>query len=55
MTERLVVRSRQDVCCTIWRCRHTLCSYDTPKVIAVPVVEGSAAYLRWIDGAVAGR
>lgn len=24
-------------------------SYDTPEIIAVPIVEGSKAYLRWID------
>ncbi len=24
-------------------------SYDTPEIVAVPVVRGSAAYLGWID------
>ena len=23
--------------------------YDTPEIIAVPIVAGSAAYLRWLD------
>ncbi|MBA4017260.1 MAG: hypothetical protein C0483_08810 [Pirellula sp.] len=23
--------------------------YDTPEIVAVPIVAGSAAYLRWID------
>ena len=26
-------------------------SYDTPEIVAVPIVAGSAAYLRWIEGA----
>src|SRR5579864_1331774 len=24
-------------------------TYDTPEIIAVPIVEGSKAYLRWIE------
>ncbi|MGH9377760.1 MAG: divalent-cation tolerance protein CutA [Terriglobia bacterium] len=27
-------------------------SYTTPEIIALPVIEGSAAYLRWIDESV---
>src|SRR5689334_9777365 len=27
-------------------------SYDTPEVIALPVVEGSTEYLKWIDASV---
>ena len=27
-------------------------SYDVPEVIALPVVDGSEAYLRWVDGEV---
>jgi periplasmic divalent cation tolerance protein len=27
-------------------------SYDTPEIIAVPVVAGSQAYLQWLDQAV---
>jgi len=28
-------------------------SYNTPEVIAMPVIEGSADYLKWIDASVA--
>jgi periplasmic divalent cation tolerance protein len=27
-------------------------SYDTPEVIALPVIEGSTDYLKWIDASV---
>jgi periplasmic divalent cation tolerance protein len=30
--------------------------YDTPEIIALPIVDGDPAYLRWIDASVtAGR
>ena len=29
-------------------------SYDLPEVVAIPVVGGNQAYLRWIDGEVHG-
>jgi periplasmic divalent cation tolerance protein len=29
--------------------------YDTPEIIAVPIVQGDPAYLRWIEASVAGR
>ncbi len=30
-------------------------SYDVPEVIVLPIVAGSAAYLSWLSGAVAGQ
>lgn len=27
------------------------CSYELPQVVAIPIVEGSAEFLRWIDDA----
>jgi periplasmic divalent cation tolerance protein len=27
--------------------------YETPEIIAVPIVDGDPAYLRWIEGSVA--
>lgn len=30
-------------------------SYDTPEVIAVPILAGSAPYLRWLAASVSGR
>eukprot|EP00899_Mesostigma_viride_P016253 jgi/Mesvir1/24629/Mv21937-RA.1 len=35
---------------TAYVCKHH--PYDTPEVIAVPIVAGSAKYLRWIDDSV---
>ena len=32
----------------------TLHSYDTPEIIALPIVGGSEEYLRWIDSEVHG-
>ena len=32
---------------------HELHSYDVPEIIALPVVEGSRAYLKWIGESVA--
>jgi periplasmic divalent cation tolerance protein len=29
-------------------------SYDVPEVIALPIVEGSAPYLRWLDECLGG-
>jgi periplasmic divalent cation tolerance protein len=29
-------------------------SYETPEIVAVPIVAGSAAYLAWIDAEVRG-
>jgi periplasmic divalent cation tolerance protein len=28
--------------------------YDTPEIIAVPIVDGDPAYLRWIEASVTG-
>ena len=30
-------------------------SYETPEIIVTPIMDGSAAYLRWIDAEVQGR
>jgi periplasmic divalent cation tolerance protein len=32
----------------------TLHSYETPEIVAVPIVAGSPAYLAWIDAEVRG-
>ena len=29
--------------------------YDTPEIIALPIVDGDPAYLRWIEASVTGR
>jgi periplasmic divalent cation tolerance protein len=51
----LLAKSRQDVLDDLVQRVKALHSYDVPEVIAVPLAGGSEDYLRWIDGAVAGR
>lgn len=34
------------------RCIAGLHPYETPEIVALPIVAGSAAYLRWIDSVV---
>lgn len=46
----LTVKSRRDL---FERLSAELCrlhSYKTPEILALPVVEGGAAYLQWMDG-----
>jgi periplasmic divalent cation tolerance protein len=30
-------------------------SYDVPEILALPIVEGSEPYLRWLEGQIHGR
>ena len=50
----LVAKSRRDVLDDLVRRVQTLHSYDVPEVIALPLVGGSDAYLRWIDRGIHG-
>ena len=50
----LVAKSTREVLDDLVRCVQALHSYDLPEIIALPVVGGSEAYLRWIDGEVHG-
>lgn len=50
----LVAKSRGDVLDELVRRVQALHSYDVPEVIALPLVGGSDAYLRWIDKEVHG-
>jgi periplasmic divalent cation tolerance protein len=50
----LVVKSTRDVLDDLVQCVQALHSYDLPEVIALPVVGGSEAYLRWVDSEVHG-
>ena len=50
----LVAKSTRQVLDDLVRCVQALHSYDLPEVIALPVVGGSEAYLRWVDGEVHG-
>jgi len=45
----LVIKSRRDVFSQLRETVAKLHSYDTPELIALPVVEGSEPYLAWLD------
>jgi periplasmic divalent cation tolerance protein len=51
----LVVKSRRDVLEHLTRCVKELHSYETPEIIALPIVGGDADYLRWLRGSVPGE
>lgn len=48
----LIVKSRKDRLQKIIKLARALHSYDVPEVIALPIVGGYNAYLRWIDESV---
>ena len=50
----LVAKSTRQVLDDLVQRVQALHSYDLPEVIALPVVGGSEAYLRWVDGEVHG-
>jgi periplasmic divalent cation tolerance protein len=45
----LVIKSRRDVFAKLREAIAHLHSYEIPEIIALPVVEGSDAYLGWMD------
>ena len=50
----LIVKSRRDVFEHLVSCVKELHSYETPEIIALPIVAGDADYLRWLDSSVLG-
>lgn len=45
----LIIKSRRDVFVKLREAIGHLHSYEIPEVIALPVVDGSDAYLHWMD------
>lgn len=45
----LVIKSRRDLLPALREALAKVHSYEVPEVIALPVVDGSAAYLEWLD------
>jgi periplasmic divalent cation tolerance protein len=45
----LVIKSRRDVFINLREAIASLHSYEIPEVIALPVIDGSEAYLNWLD------
>ena len=50
----LIAKTTHQVLDALVRRVRALHSYDLPEVVALPVVGGNQAYLRWIDGEVHG-
>ena len=44
----MVMKSRRDLFAELAECLKGLHSYELPEVLAIPIVEGSAAYLAWM-------
>ena len=45
----LVIKSRRDLFAALRAEIEKIHTYEMPEVIALPVVEGSASYLAWLD------
>ena len=45
----LVIKSRRDLFASLRTEIEKMHSYDVPEIIALPVVEGSEAYLGWLE------
>jgi len=52
--ELLVIKTRADLLPALEKRVSELHSYAVPEVIALPIVSGSEAYLKWLDEQVAG-
>ena len=50
----LVAKTTSEVLDDLVRRVQALHSYDLPEVVALPVMGGNEAYLRWVDGEVHG-
>lgn len=46
----LIIKSRRDLLAALRAEIQKLHTYEVPEVIALPVVDGSGAYLGWLDG-----
>lgn len=46
----LLIKSRRDLFAAVRAEIQKIHTYEVPEVIALPVVDGSEAYLGWIDG-----
>jgi periplasmic divalent cation tolerance protein len=46
----LLIKSRRDLFAPLRAEIEKIHTYEVPEIVALPVVEGSEAYLGWIDG-----
>jgi periplasmic divalent cation tolerance protein len=49
----VLAKTRSERWADVERRLRELHPYDCPEIVALPVAEGSAAYLRWLDGSLA--
>ena len=49
----LLIKTSADLFARLEQTIKTLHPYATPEIIAIPIVAGSAEYLRWIDASIA--
>jgi periplasmic divalent cation tolerance protein len=52
--ELLVIKSRRELFSALEKRVRELHSYSVPEIVALPLVDGSAAYLKWLDEQVSG-
>ena len=45
----LVIKSRRDLFAAVRAEIEKIHSYETPEILALPIVDGSEAYLGWLD------
>jgi len=48
----IILKTKRDLFKKIAREIERLHSYEVPEIIAMPIIEGSAKYLKWIDESV---
>ncbi len=48
----LIIKSRRSRFTDLRHCVETLHTYEVPEIIALPIVDGSANYLDWIEQSV---
>jgi periplasmic divalent cation tolerance protein len=52
--ELLIIKTRKALFAALEKRVREIHSYSVPEVIALPIIEGSSGYLRWLGGAVSG-
>lgn len=51
----ILMKSRKDLFNRLAETVNALHSYEVPEIVAFPIVEGSEAYLSWLDSCLAGQ
>ena len=52
--ELLVIKTRKELFAALEKRVRELHSYSVPEIIALPLIEGNEAYLRWLEEQVSG-